>query len=282
VRKIILSGAILAVLSAHFAPNARAEYKFPTGLQFGINASATSGIGGFVGFANKNADGFWAKRFGIRFDFATMSPVSSAIDSALDNAAGDHLEISDGFMIKDIKLKGKHIGAFVDFYPFGNVYVAGGWRVTGGYARGTLSASAPVTGENLSGSPLRFSLNDQDYRYTGGDVTASAGMAWTYRGPYLGTGFDIGIYRGFKLFLDAGVVFSSKAAQVNIDVPINALLQYQDPVSGTWKDVDATTVLPNGKTAQEILDENIDLTLRDAQDDLNKYKLFPMIKLGFM
>ena len=60
------------------------DIKFPHGLQLGVGVSATSGLNGFVGYANKNFDSFWLKRLGLRLNFATTAPLKSAIDSGVD------------------------------------------------------------------------------------------------------------------------------------------------------------------------------------------------------
>ena len=45
-----------------------------------------------------------------------------------------------------------------------------------------------------------------------------ADFHWKYHGPYAGLGFDLGIWRGFKFFMDAGVVFADapKVTESNI------------------------------------------------------------------
>ena len=48
------------------------DIKFPHGLQLGVGVSATSGLNGFVGYANKNFDSFWWKRLGFRLDLGLM------------------------------------------------------------------------------------------------------------------------------------------------------------------------------------------------------------------
>ena len=64
------------------------KIKFPRGLQLGIGVSPTSGINGFVGYNNKNFNSFWAKRFGVRFDMATYSPIKSKLNKEINEIAG--------------------------------------------------------------------------------------------------------------------------------------------------------------------------------------------------
>ena len=78
------------------------------------------------------------------------------------------------------------------------------------------------------------------------------------------------------MFLDAGVVFTTKSAELSMNVPVEGTgLKYWNTVANDWKPVD-TPALKN------TLKENIDKTLADAQEKLDEYKFFPMVKLGFM
>ncbi|GHS98435.1 hypothetical protein FACS189421_07050 [Bacteroidia bacterium] len=253
---------------------------FPNGLQFGFGVSATSGVGGFIGYANKDFDSFWWKRLGFRVDFATSAPMKSSINSGLNSAIGDGLELGGdnaGLTIDNLGMSMQHFGAVVDFYPFGDTWFLGGWRLSGGYVSGKTSLGAGLTGRSaaLSG-PLEFSLDGADYRYNGGDVSGRADLKWKYSGPYLGTGFDLGLFAGVKIYTDFGVVFTSRAAQMSLNVPVTDKLQVSNDGGSTWDNVQGNGVLQgqfdNAKTA----------ALRDANDDLNKIKIYPMVKLGFM
>lgn len=254
---------------------ASSRNKFPKGLQFGLGASATSGVNGFVGYANKNFDSFWWKRFGGRLDFATTSPIQSSIDSAIKSQMGDGVDVGDGMTINSGTIGAQHFGALLDFYPFGNTWFLGGWRLTGGYMFGNMDVSAKLTSnvEGMPSDPMEFELNGEQYRYTGGQMKGTAAVNWNYAGPYLGTGFDLGLLWGIKIFMDAGVVFTSKTAQANLNVPLSQL-QYND--GGTWKTVEGdsalTTLFTSNKTD----------ALKEANDELGKLNFFPIIKLGFM
>ena len=93
-------------------------------------------------------------------------------------------------------------------------------------------------------------------------------MDWEYRGPYVGTGFDIGLFAGFKIYVDAGVVFTNRAAELSLSVPTDNLKQWN---GSNWVAVN----LPE-------LDQVIDDTLADAQSELDDFKFYPMVKMGFM
>lgn len=251
------------------------EIKFPHGLQIGVGLSATSGLNGFVGYNNKHFDSFWLKRLGVRFDFATTAPLKSAIKSGIDSIIGDeNLELGDELAINDISIKGHHFAALVDFYPFGDTWFLGGIRISGGYYFGNLNASAKLTGtaDWMPDSELAFELNGVNYRYTGNTINAGAEVDWDYNGPYLGAGFDLGLFAGLKIYFDAGVVFANRAAQLGLDVPLDGLQVFKN---GTWVPV-ANDMLVN--ELEQVKAE----TLADAQDELNKFKFYPMVKIGFM
>ncbi len=251
------------------------DNKFPTGLQFGVGASATSGLNGFVGYANKNFDNFWAKRFGVRFDFASTSPIKSAVNSAVSDITGDGIDIGDNISVKNGALSARHFGALVDFYPFGNTWFAGGWRLSTGYMTGKTNLTADITGnaQGLPDAAFEFDLDGISYRYNGNEVTGHANINWKYSGPYLGTGFDLGLFWGIKIYMDAGVVFTSKTAAAGLDVPLNDQLEYWNGT--TWQNVEASGKIAEFENAKAA-------ALSEAQDELDKIKYYPIVKLGFM
>ena len=254
--------------------------KFPHGLQLGLGVSPTTGLNAFVGYNNKNFDSFWWKRFGVRLDFASTKPVKSFINKTIDNYMGDEgIEINDEISIVDGSIKSQHMGALVDFYPFGNTWFLGGWRITGGYMVGDLDMDADLKGsvKGLPAGTVEFEFDGTKYRYLGNEVYGTATADWKFHGPYAGTGFDLGLFAGFKIYMDAGVVFTNKAAELDIKVDDFDNLQYND--GGTWKPFAGD---PNYDALVDEFDARKDAELKDAQDELDKYKFFPIVKLGFM
>lgn len=250
------------------------ETKFPHGLQLGVGVSATSGLNGFIGYANKNFDSFWLKRLGFRLDFATTAPLKSLINSGVDAVMGDEgIDVGDGLTIKDGDVSGHHFAALVDFYPFGNTWFLGGIRISGGYYIGNLDLNANLTGKvsDLPDAEFAFELNGVNYKYVGNEVHGTANAEWGYRGPYLGAGFDLGLFAGFKIYMDAGVVFTSRTAQLGLDLPTDNLQKWN---GSSWESVDLSGVaeFEQAKAA----------ALADAQDELDKLTFYPMVKIGFM
>ena len=192
----------------------------------------------------------------------------------VDKYMGDGIDVGDHLTITDGKIDSGHFALLFDLYPFGDTWFLGGWRVSAGYVIGGMNIDALLTGtDDLSGyAGKRFQLGDKIWEYTGGDVHGKGKLKWDFTGPYFGTGFDLGLFHGFKLYMDAGLVFTSKSAELSLDVPETAQLRYSADGGTSWSNININNVLRN----------EIDKTLSDAQEELDKYKLFPMVKLGFM
>lgn len=170
------------------------EIKFPRGAQLGLGVSVTSGINGFIGYANKNFDSFWWKRLGVRLDFATTAPIESSINATINTAVDDNQDVGDSVAIKSVDVTAHHVGLLVDFYPFGNTWFLGGWRLTGGYMMGKFGIGADLSGtiNDAPSEPVSFELNGSDYHYLGNTITGRATGTWKYSGPYMGTGLAVG------------------------------------------------------------------------------------------
>ena len=250
--------------SAPSNPKAR----FPHGLQLGVGMSPTSGLNGFIGYNNKNFDSFWAKRFGIRFDFASYSPIKKKLNKEINEVANDKggIEIDDTLKIDNLTLNAKHYGAMIDFYPFGNTWFLGGLRISGGYFAGRLDFDANIYGTPDNSGNIEFELNNNKYYYVG-SMNAKASANWKYSGPYAGAGFDLGLFWGFKIYFDAGVVFTGNTAKFDLDVPTNNLYYAGGtPVAGNESQFNADR----------------DKELADARKEIKDYPYYPLIKLGLM
>ena len=267
-----LGSCVAGIMLSATAIADEASNSFPTGLQLGVGLSATSGLNGFVGYANKNFDSFWWKRLGVRFDFASTKPIRSQVNSLVDKYVGDEdIEIGDELRITTPKLKAKHVAAMVDIYPFGNTWFLGGWRLTGGYYMGNIEADSLITSTAAPGDEFEFEMGDNQYKYVGA-MQGRAKINWKYSGPYAGTGFDLGLFYGIKIFVEAGVVFTSKAAELKLDVPTDGLYQYD---GSTWVQV-------NTPELEEALNTAKRKELDDAQKEIDKIKYYPIVKVGFM
>ena len=252
----------------------------PDGVQMGVGLSGSSGMNGFIGYANKESKSFWWKRLGFRVDFASTKPIKSKINSTINdfiNEEEDGFEIADDLRIRNAGLSAKHFAAIIDIYPFGNTWFLGGWRLSGGYFMGKFNLGADIESEKLPSGDYEFELNDIRYKYAGGEMHAKAKADWNYHGPYVGTGFDLGLFLGLKIYVDAGVVFTNKAAQLGLDVPTTGLSQWYE---GHWEQVAGDSPLQQ-ELQQNLADAEREV-LREGQEELNKYKFYPMVKVGLM
>jgi len=239
---------------------------YPSGTQFGVGLSVTTGLNAFAGFVNKNAESFWGKRFGYRIDFAGTKIIRSRINSAINRVMdGRDIEVGDYLCVQGGEIDAKHFGGMVDFYPFGNTWFLGGWRLSGGYYSGQFNAWSRMA---EAGGPGEFNIGNSRYWYGDGVLRAGVTADWKYDGPYVGTGFDLGLIAGFKIYLDAGIVFTRKVATLNLDVPEEDLYQWNGL---GWNPVDVEALARDKENA-----------LYDVQHDVDKVKYFPIVKLGLM
>ena len=250
------------------------EIAFPHGMQLGLGVSATGGLDGFVGYNNKKFDSFWWKRFGVRLGYASTSPMKSTINDAVNDYMDGGIDIGDNLTISNGKLTAKQMFAVVDFYPFGDTWFLGGLRMSGGYYDGSLKMTADLTVQDDAGllaNDAEFQLGDTLYKYTAGDARGLALAKWNFAGPYAGIGFDLGLFYGFKIYMDAGVVFTDTHAKLDLQIADTINLKQSTDKGNTWTDVDLGAFETNKQDA-----------LKDAQKELDKIDYYPIVKLGFM
>ena len=244
----------------------RPVYAFPDGLQIGFGVSALGGMNVLVGYRYMNSDSLGGK-FAARFDFADTGPLKSAIDSALDHIMRDGIDVGDGVKIDDGKLDSSHYAMLVDFYPFDS-----GWRITGGYLWGNMKLDAAIKGV-VSDAPSQrfyFYINGDHYYYNGNQFNGSVAIDWDFYGPYFGTGFDIGLFCGFRLFMDIGAVITNQPAYLDLDIPHEQLYVYDKEIQ-TWSPV----TIPQ-------LDSDVATAKSDANQKLSDIRVYPMVKMGFV
>jgi len=68
-------------------------------------------------------------------------------------------------------------------------------------------------------------------------------------------------------------VFTNKTAQLGLDLPVNNLYKWNNN-TGTWENVELTGLAEFEQAKHD--------ALADAQDELDKLKFYPMVKIGFM
>lgn len=237
------------------------------GLQVGVGVSALTGLNVSAGFYNKSLESYFWRHFGMRADFANIDALKSAVNSAIDSIMSDGKDVGDGVKIDKGQLDSWHASLLLDYYPF-----AGTWRLSAGYAWGDAKLDAEIFGEIEQAPSQRFYfyLAGDHYYYNGNNFGGMATIDWNFHGPYLGTGFDIGLSCGFSLIFDAGVVFTNRAAKLHLNIPHEQLYMYNKE-TGIWNPI----TIP-------ILDNDVARATREGNDKLSDFKFFPMLKLGFV
>ncbi|MDR2269073.1 MAG: hypothetical protein LBD94_02715, partial [Rickettsiales bacterium] len=217
-----------------------------------------TGYNGFIGYMNKKADSWLGRRFGARFDF--QIPNALGADAVLkDNGNGYDVDVAgevlfwkpkfDGvatvdqvkFDIDDdntddiidlngakakFALKNQFIGGMIDLYPFGDTWFLGGLRLSGGYYTGRMDVGLNVNIPNdFPNGGYKYNIgsgSDKVVAKVKSGSRIAADVKWKYSGPYAGLGFDLGVFRGFKFFMDAGVVFAKppKVSRSNLTMPV--------------------------------------------------------------
>ena len=219
---------------------------FFQGWQFGVGLPLVlpmTGYNAWVGYMNKKSSWWLGRRIGARVDFLIRTTLSLT-GSLRDNGNGYDVDATARFMgfkmrrnsVFDmdkisfdnmgteqylnlnganavISLGNQFFGGLIDFYPFGDTWFLGGWRISGGYYHGNmkLGLSANVPDDVLGNGYLYEIANSGHFinaNIPSGKGRVAANFNWRYSGPYAGLGFDLGVFRGVKFFMDAGVVFA--------------------------------------------------------------------------
>jgi|GEM_PF-2696729 len=218
------------------------------GYSFGLGVGVLGGVDFNLGYRIPyNPDHFWLNRLGFRLDLNTFAPISSMLKRIPDDMAKSYIdenrkngriEINDESHVYaddvtfNTRLSGTNFGALVDFYPFSYTWGLGGLRFSGGYYFGSLKlgfdakalgikADFPddLTSDFSIGDITLGSVTIEDMNMGAviepsgtaasiSKVSASPMVKLNASGPYLGLGWDIGLFYGLKFTFDAGVVFT--------------------------------------------------------------------------
>ena len=188
----------------------RADFTISTGL----HANATVSDNPVTKKYEIDASG---KILGYKLNMSDFTDKETTIDHQKDS---DDITIGDlgkDFASASFSLKNSNMGLMVDFYPFADTWFLGGLRFSGGYYTGKLDMDLNVNINKDINFDYRISNQKEGGEFKYPDklkvnvpkgTSIGANYNWKYSGPYAGFGFDLGIYRGFKFFLDAGVVFA--------------------------------------------------------------------------
>ena len=269
-RKFFASFLIITV-----SLSARKSYGL-AGLQLGVGASATGGVNVIAGYANRNSDAWFWRKFGFRADFSSTTPVKSTMNAAVRAVMGDGVHAGTGLEIYQGEIYSRSAAALVDFYPVAGGKFWRGFRLTGGFAGGVLSLNTKLTGPYHAAPPdaFVFKIFGTYYYYAGNVVNGTAKIDWNYSGAYFGMGYETGFWNNFAIYLDIGAVFSGRAAHLSLNMPFKNLYQYNEQ-TGTWQSV-------NSPQLQRTVDKIKNQAVADANDELSRKKILPVVKIGFL
>ncbi len=237
---------------------------FLEGFQFGVGLGALGGANAQIGYRiPQRSYNFWKNRFGFRLDYNSWEPLQGYIEDYLED---NPIEVDNNNFYG--KIEGTNYGALIDFYPFGNTWALGNFRLSAGYYSGDFS----VGGTLHTKASETFEMENSTYKITG-DADLTAMLEADVKGPYAGVGFDFALLWGLKMYFDAGLVFTDKPT-------ISTALDATGKISvngGPEQDIDSGA-------AQDIINELLEETKREYEKELEDItkEYFPMIKIGFM
>ncbi|PRP68483.1 hypothetical protein BUE93_22030 [Chromobacterium amazonense] len=162
---------------------------------------------------------------------------------------GNYLNYGRNFDSSDVKydakIKMSSLGLYADYFPFGSS--SSGFRLTAG----AMIGKDKVTGNGVANSNGTFTINGTEYSAAGESINVEAKFPNVR--PYAGIGYGHTISKGFGFIADLGVAYGKASVNLNASQGlVNAAGQ-----------------------------ANIDAERNSAQDTLNKYKFYPVAKVGF-
>lgn len=247
---------------------------FLDGFQLGVGLGVLGGANAHIGYRHPGSDrNFWKNRFGFRVDYNSWEPIKGLLDDYLED---NPIEV-DGNEFTAV-LEGEQLGALIDFYPFGNTWGLGNFRISGGYYSGDFKLGGNLH-EKAGG---RFDMKTDHGATLYYEVEAIADLTATLdydvTGPYAGIGADFGLFWGINLFFDAGVVFTDKPKLTTDITGTGKLKIYAD--SNYTSQTGETEIDSNAPLIQKLLDD----TKREYEHELEEFMkgYFPMVKLGVL
>ena len=150
------------------------------------------------------------------------------------------------------KLKFNQLGAYLDWFPFGN-----GFRVSAGLN----FRDAKLTADANPKDSGRITIGDQTVAFATGD-SAVARVKLPAVAPYLGVGWGHNVATqqpGFSFIADIGVAYGKPKVSMDLN---QALMDRLDAATGG-----------NGR-------QEVDKQLSDIRHDANKIKFFPQVFIG--
>lgn len=196
--------------------------------------------------AAMSAGAFAGEVYGGAGTTGVVAGYSMSINDHLGaRAEVNHLNYGRDFDTSDVKydakVKMQSLGVYADYFPF----VSSGLRLTAGAMIGNDKVTGHAKGENGT-----VTINGQQYNAAGESLDVSAKFP-TVR-PYVGIGYGHTARKGLGFIADVGVAYGKASVSLT-----------------------ASQGLANAAGQS-----NIDAERQKAQDKLDKYDLYPVIKVG--
>lgn len=195
----------------------RADFTIPSNLRLTGTVSDKTNLG--AGEKPKYIVDAHGKVMGFNVKSSDFKDKPIEIDAIKDDKK-QPISIGQDGVDLSLNIKNKNMGILIDFYPFADTWFLGGIRFSGGYYLGDfqISANAIVNNDINYDYEIKSGKPDTLHAQIARGSRIGADYKWKYHGPYAGMGFDLGIWRGFKFFMDAGVVFSDAPKITNKNI----------------------------------------------------------------
>jgi len=175
---------------------------------------------------------------------------------------GSSHHLDSGQYRYDARLKGRQMGAYADWFPFG-----GKFHLTAGLTSRKLEAD--VDAHSKSEQEIR--IGQVKVNYGGEEDWVKAHLKWPGVAPYLGLGFGHSTAQraGFGFVAELGVTLGAPKVQLSISNDLRKKLNEAIDAPGPGNPWSGTTT-----------DEEIERQRRELADDVGKIKLFPHMYIG--
>jgi hypothetical protein len=216
-------------------------------------------VGGQVGIygLGLNVKGKFNDYFGVRAGFDKFK--KSDIDIDVEDETGTEVNYNFDVDLNDIMF-------VADYHPW-----RGSFKIVGGLI---------VNGSNLEGVITPKDSGDYAFEFNGHTYTINdigsvdTKVDWDPVAPYLGIGWDtsFGKSKGWGFTFDAGVAFQGSATA---EYKVN----FGEGLKDKESDSDAERLVK--RTTRDQIKNDLDVEMKELQDDLDDYKILPYISMGF-
>lgn len=232
-----------------------------SGYQVGVALGVLQGISVHAGYRFSDESRYLNKNFGTRIEYSTLNFTLNR-------------EEKSGRPSFEFFAKGNQIGGMIDYYPFAGNWVIGAIRFSTGFYAGKFEMGDRKS-EDFKGIGKTVKFNNIDYLMTG-RINLEAKLKSKATGPYLGTGFDMGLFYGLKLFGDVGLVFTEKP-KITVSLSGPGAIEWNDETGHHQTGVSDLANSAEIKKATEDMAKNYEKNFKQVFRPF-----YPIAKLGLL